>query len=978
MQARRLRLAVVLACGLVLLTIAGGTTLLLDRLRDTARTNAVQLVQRVARVAESTVNRHFLSVDGMLAGLTPVLGQIARDGAIDRGAASRMLRDLNFQNLNFRDIIILRADGRPWASALAGSRNRPSPVDPARLAEARNTGTAVISGPVRNPLTGEWTLFFLRSLDLPGGEPLVVVAEVPVALLATMLAPVGEVPGLRLSVERADGQLLASLPHDETRIGRPLARSATTLPQDGSAIEIPGRMAGVPVFAAARPMLYRDILVVASLETASAYAAYEQDHRRLLIVALGSALLIGALGLALNAALRQRERIEAERAAARGLLESAIESLPDGFVMFDAADRLVVCNQRYRDFYAVSAPFIVPGARFEDIIREGAKRGQYPQAGGDIDAFVAAIKAWHRGDHPSMERLLPDGRWVLVTERSTPGGGTVGIRTDITALKHAMADLAQARDAAAAATEAKSRFLARMSHELRTPLNGVLGLAQVLARDPALSGEQRSQAETLESAGRHLVAVANDVLDLAKVEAGRLELRPTPVDLPALLRDCVTMVRPAADGKAVVVALDVAPDLPRTLEIDQTRMRQLVLNLLSNAVKFTPEGGRVELAARPLGPPDAAGPDAAGLVPLRIEVRDTGPGVPEAQRRAIFGDFVQLDLGTAGGTGLGLAIAAGIAGQMGGRIGCEANARSWTGQGATFWVELALRPVADAMPPGPATAALPRRSLNVLVADDVPANLAVARALLQSVGHTVHCVADGALAVRAVREAPVDRPFDVVLMDVMMPNLDGMEATRQIRTLPGPVSRVPILAVTASAFAEDIDACRDAGMDAHLAKPIEREALIAALGRLTGEPPPPAAAASPPGPDGFEHLPLLSGRAGAVLEVAGLDPASALSLAAEFIRELRDAAEQLRGIDGGMPDRMVPAAHRLAGAAATLGATRLAAVARQFQDNARQLPAEPMLRLRRVLLEIAADSIAALDLPADGTPDGDAEAVAAG
>src|SRR3954453_8740968 len=125
MQARRLRLAVVLACGLVLLTIAGGTTLLLDRLRDTARTNAVQLVQRVARVAESTVNRHFLSVDGMLAGLTPVLGQIARDGAIDRGAASRMLRDLNFQNLNFRDIIILRADGRPWASALAGSRTRP-------------------------------------------------------------------------------------------------------------------------------------------------------------------------------------------------------------------------------------------------------------------------------------------------------------------------------------------------------------------------------------------------------------------------------------------------------------------------------------------------------------------------------------------------------------------------------------------------------------------------------------------------------------------------------------------------------------------------------------------------------------------------------------------------------------------------------------------------------------------------------------
>ena len=265
----------------------------------------------------------------------------------------------------------------------------------------------------------------------------------------------------------------------------------------------------------------------------------------------------------------------------------------------------------------------------------------------------------------------------------------------------------------------------------------------------------------------------------------------------------------------------------------------------------------------------------------------------------------------------------------------------------------------------------------MLVADDVPANLAVARALLQSAGHQVQCVADGALAVRAVREAPADRPFDVVLMDVMMPNLDGMEATRQIRALPGPFARVPILAVTASAFAEDIDACRAAGMDAHLAKPIEREALIAALGRLTGEAAPPAAA-TPPAAGRFERIPLLSRRAGAALEVAGLDPAAAHSLAGEFIRELREAAEQLRGIDGGLPDRMVPAAHRLAGAAATLGATRLATAARQFQGDARRLPLEAMLRLRRDLLEIAAESIAALDVPVDDAPDGDAKVAVAG
>jgi signal transduction histidine kinase/CheY-like chemotaxis protein/HPt (histidine-containing phosphotransfer) domain-containing protein len=961
MQARRLRLAVILSCGLVLLAILLGTTLLLDRLQDTARAGSMQTASQVARVAENTVNRHFLAVDGALAGLPALLGQLARDGEVDRVAASRLLRDLNFQNLNFRDLIIMQPDGRPWASALAASRNRPPPLDPARLAEARRTGAAIISGPMRSPLTGEWTIFFARSLDLPGATDLAAVAEVPVSLITTMLAPVGDVPGLRISVEREDGQLLASLPHDETRIGRSFQRSAATLPSDGSAIEKPGRFNDVPVFASARPILYRDIFVVASFEVDAAFTAYLQDRQRLLIVALGSALLIAALGLALSAALRQRERIEAERAAARRLLESAIETMPDGFVMFDAEDRLVICNQRYRDLYAVSAPFIVPGAKFEDIIREGARRGQYPQAGEDIESFVAEVTAWHRGDHPSMERLLPDGRWILVTERRTPNGGTVGIRTDITPLKHAMADLAQARDAAAAATEAKSRFLAHMSHELRTPLNGVLGLAQVLARDPDLSGEQRMRAQTLEAAGRHLVAVANDVLDLAKVEAGRLELRTKAVDLAPLLRDCATLARPAAEEKQVTITLELADSLPVAAELDQTRMRQMILNLLSNAVKFTPGGGRVELAAWALGPLDPQ-----DNLPVRIEVRDTGPGVPEDHRHVIFGDFVQLDRGEAGGTGLGLAIAAGIAEQMGGRIGCEANTGSPTGQGAVFWVELPLRPTATALSAKDAPDAAARRPLHVLVADDVPANLSVARALLESAGHSVDCVPDGALAVRAVAEAPADRRFDAVLMDVMMPGMDGLEATRQIRALPGSAARVPILAVTAGAFTEDVAACREAGMDAHLPKPIDRDALVTALARLTGGAP---AATTAPASGSFARTPLLSHAVGTALEVPGLDPEAARSLAGEFIREMRDAAAQLQAATPSSVEQMISAAHRLAGAAATLGATRLATAARQFQSEARRMTPEAALALRTVVLDIVAETVAALASEDAAPPD---------
>ncbi|MDO9710088.1 PAS-domain containing protein [Paracraurococcus lichenis] len=959
MQARRLRIAVLLSGGLLLLAVALGSALILDRLRASARGNAVQMVQRVARVAESTVNRHFLAVDGMLAGLPAVLGQVLQDAQPDRAAANRMLRDLNFQNLNFRDLVILRPDGLPWASALSASRNHGLPLDPARIAEARQTGAAVVSGPVRNPLTGEWALLFLRSMALPGLGEVIAVAEVPVSLVATMLAPVGEVPGLRISVERWDAHLLASLPHDETRIGRRLPRGAAQLPRDGTAIEMPGRFTTATVLAAARPLLYRDIAVVASLEIEEAMAEYHQDRERLALVALGSMLLLGALMLALNGALRQRERIEAERAAARRLLESAIETMPDGFVMFDAEDRLVICNQRYRDLYAVSAPFIAPGARFEDIMREGAKRGQYPQAGADIEAFVAEMKAWHRGNHPPMERLLPDGRWLLVTERRLPHGGTVGIRTDITDLKHAMTDLAQARDAAAAATAAKSRFLARMSHELRTPLNGVLGLAQVLARDPALSGEQRAWAETLEAAGRHLVAVANDVLDLAKVETGRLELRPAPVAFPALLRDCATLVRAAAEEKRIDLAVELAETLPATVEIDQTRMRQMLLNLLSNAVKFTPPGGRVELAAQPLAPAGGDGP-----VRVRIEVRDTGPGVPDDQRGAIFGDFVQLDRGKGGGSGLGLAIAAGIVGQMGGRIGCAANPRCPPGEGAVFWAELPLRQASPRPPEVAPPALAPRRPLHILVADDVPANLAVARALLEAAGHSVHCVPDGAEAVRAVAEAPPDHPFDVVLMDVMMPGTDGLEATRQIRALPGPAARLPILAVTASAFAEDIAACREAGMDAHLAKPIEREALVAVLARLSGEVWP--AVASAPDAGSFRHIPLFSREAGSALAVPGLDAEASRSLAAEFVREMRDATEQLRETEAVPAEGMIPSAHRLAGAAATLGAARLTTAARRLMGDARGLTPEGAAALRAATLAIAEETLASL--AEEGTP----------
>jgi len=928
--ARLLRWGVTLGTAVMIAAIAAAASLLVARLETTAEANAAESVERAARAAEAAVNRQFLAVDGMLAGLPPLLGHRVE---ADAGDASRMLRDLAFQNFNFRNLLLVRPEtGAVWAAALPDSRRRALPVPPVALREAMEGGTVAIIGPVRSATTGEWTLFFARRARLPG-EDLLALAEVPVPQVAAVLAPIVDGSGLRITVERRDGTVLASLPHDESAIGRALARKLPPPERETGTIQLDNsRLAETPAIVLCKPTLYRDIVVTVGFDRSQLAAKLDADRQRLLFGAIAAAILLLALAAALNLALRQRERVDAERAAARTMLENAIEALPDGFCMFDAEDRLIVANSRYRQMYDRSVAFIHPGATFESIIRGGAENGQYPQRGDDLDAFVRDVCAWHRGNHPPLERLLPDGRWLLVTERSVPNGGTVGVRTDISALKRANAELAMARDAAATATRAKSLFLARMSHELRTPLNGVLGLAQALARDPALSAEARQRAETLEAAGRHMVAVANDLLDLARAEEGRIELHESDVALAAILDETVALIRPAAGDKAVGIITEFAANLPEHVRTDPTRLRQVALNLLSNAVKFTPSGGRVTLAACAIGPAD---PDATRI---RLEVRDTGPGVPEAARQAIFGDFVQVAGEHArGGAGLGLAIVARIVERLGGEIGCDSAGAA--GSGALFWVELPLRlAVAEPVPLPPQAASGTPRPLRLLVVDDVPANLAVARALLGSAGHETVCVDSGADALTTLAAARGAARYDAALIDVMMPGMDGLETTRRIRAMPDPDGRLPIMAVTASAFPEDIVACREAGMDAHLAKPIERAALLAALDRLLRT--------------DAEAPPLLRPDAADALIGPGLDRNAAAQLRHAFVVEIELATDALKNAAAANPQAVSAAAHRLAGAAATLGAARLAAEARQLEREAK-LGGTDREPLRRAVQETA-------------------------
>jgi signal transduction histidine kinase/DNA-binding response OmpR family regulator/HPt (histidine-containing phosphotransfer) domain-containing protein len=373
-------------------------------------------------------------------------------------------------------------------------------------------------------------------------------------------------------------------------------------------------------------------------------------------------------------------------------------------------------------------------------------------------------------------------------------------------------ELEKAREAAEQASQAKSRFLAGISHELRTPLHGILGYAELLIMAGDLNPVQSERLQAMMSAGQYLLNMINGVLDMSQIEAGRLELCPIVIELNDLVRDCFDLIRPKATAKGLALVLKSAA--PLRLFADPTRLEQVLINLLGNSVKFTPTG-TVEMRLRPTEAGDC----------IRLEVADTGPGIWERHRDKLFQTFERLNAEAVSGiegAGLGLALAAGLVHRMGGRIGYDNN----PGGGSLFWIELPRGPVSSvelaAVKPLPLAQRTP---LRVLVADDEAMNRNIAREFLTRAGHEVVCVDGGIAAV----EAAATEHFDVILMDVRMPSIDGLEATRRIRALPAPHGKVGIVAVTAQAFAEQIEICRQAGMDSHVAKPFRQSVLLAAL-----------------------------------------------------------------------------------------------------------------------------------------------------
>ena len=646
------------------------------------------------------------------------------------------------------------------------------------------------------------------------------------------------------------------------------------------------------------------------------------------------------VGLAAAAVRLDQEAAARRNAEAR--LSDAIERLRDGFILYDAEDRVVLFNTRFRDYYPELADILRPGITFEALVRRAAGLVVHPEDG-DLEGWVERRMAAHRNPSGPLHSRLNDGRHIRITEHRTAEGGIVALGIDVTdikasedrllgliegsvqgilihrgarplfanqsyarlfgfaspeelldrgdilalippegrdrfaaetahmlreggtvqlsgapacridgtpfwvdvmmrrvewtdgpALQSTITDVTErvraqevmrhARDAAEAASVAKTRFLAVMSHELRTPMTGVIGMVDLLL-DTDPTPVQRGYLETLRSSADSLLVVLNDVLDFSKIEAGQLVLERVPFRPGPLADDVMRLFAPAAAAKGVTLDWTLPPRTPPVLG-DPTRLRQVLTNLVGNAVKFT-EAGRIELRL------DELVREGDRWV-LNVEVRDTGIGIPPGTLDQLFDAFVQADASTTrrfGGTGLGLAICRRLVDMMGGEIGVESE----PGLGSIFWFTVRLEAVPDAEmppragPPLPGAGAAPPKGARVLLAEDNQVNRLLIATMLERMGHRPDSVEDGLKAVEAVERGA----YDLVLMDMQMPELDGEAAAARIRAMPGPKSLLPIVALTADVLPEERDRrLRAALFDGYLTKPIDWAELDATIRRL--------------------------------------------------------------------------------------------------------------------------------------------------
>src|ERR1035441_4501126 len=530
----------------------------------------------------------------------------------------------------------------------------------------------------------------------------------------------------------------------------------------------------------------------------------------------------------------EQVRVEEALAHERTLLHTLAESLPDYIYAKDTESRFLLVNTAGARMIGAVAPAEVLGRTdFDFYPAELASRYMADER-----------RVWETGEsfinqeEPCVDVITGTRKWLLTTKvpfRDASGKirGLVGLGRDITASKIAAEQLRGAKDEAEAASRAKSEFLANMSHEIRTPMNGILGMIG-LALDTDLTAEQREYLGMVEVSAESLLAVLNDILDLSKIEAAKLELEAIDFDVRDNLETAVKTFAIAAHQKGLELACDIHPDVPARVSGDPTRLREVVMNLVGNGIKFT-ERGEVALDVCV----DEAGSANEGAVALRFTVRDTGIGIPEAKQKLIFQAFAQADgstTGKHGGTGLGLTISARLVELMGGRMWLDSE----TGEGSRFHFTARFGKAASQSPTEPVED-LHLGGIRVLVVDDHATNRRVFLETLRRWEMAPEAVGSGPDALNCLQQAhDLGTPFRLVLADVNMPDSDGfalVEEIRQSRDFPG----VAVIMATSATLGKDVEHCRRLGITAHLTKPVRqsdlRAAILVGLGRGASDQP---------------------------------------------------------------------------------------------------------------------------------------------
>ncbi len=524
--------------------------------------------------------------------------------------------------------------------------------------------------------------------------------------------------------------------------------------------------------------------------------------------------VFGILGV--YADITEQRKSEAELKKTRDYLSHAIEAMSAGMVLYDKEDKLVLCNQYYKDLYPEVAHLLNPGNKYEYILTNYAQNNpEICEYGQSTEDWVKNRLIKHRNTSVEWIQQIKD-KYIQIRDRKTEDGSTVSLRTDITAEKIIAQELLEAKEKAEVASKAKSRFLANMSHEIRTPMNGILGMAELL-EDTELTDTQRQYAEAITQSTRSLLNIVNDLLDISKIEANKIELDPTIFLLKELVEEVRNTYSGVANQKKVEIITHFDDELFDNLyiEADRSRLSQIINNLVGNSIKFTAVEGCIVIQLTRKSFID-------GMFKFELSVSDTGIGIAPSSFSAIFDPFTQADETTTrkyGGTGLGLSIAQELARLM----GSEVHVNSIEGCGSIFIAEFTFPVVSSYLAPQDNSLNgqenIEFKNKKILLADDNKVNQLLLKTLLNKYSIIVELADNGQDALELVK----NNQFDLILTDIQMPQMDGLELTRLLRDELH--CKIPIIAVTAHAMKGQERIFREQGMDDCLTKPINRDEL---------------------------------------------------------------------------------------------------------------------------------------------------------